>query len=270
LGEGRLQVQGRTEEETEAPEGAQGEGVSIGKLVGSAMRPGVSLKHESHRLMPVDILQALAMTPATAATLIQARRGADNLPQLRSAVKRVAMTVFADRGWQIPEHRAIGAATRMDMFVEQCWREYMGAPCGRCKGHGFVGPKYEALRHRLAECKSCEGAGFTIIPFQWTEATSYQWVGPRGMRQVCPTCRGRCLVEISEAVRAGKLSVCMACWGSGSVPASTRRRARALRYDHMHVYRVWQERFRIVLATLRAHERDGLIVCREALFGAPT
>jgi hypothetical protein len=227
--------------------------MGVAKLIGAALRPGASLKHESHRLMPVDILQALAMTPATAATLIRARRGADNLPQLLAVVKQVAVTVFADRGWQIPEHRAISAATRMDMFVEQCWREYMGEPCKRCRGHGFVGHKYEVLRHRLDDCGWCHGKGF-IIDIK------------KKLRNICPTCRGKRLVEVAEAIKAAKLRVCMACWGAGSVPASTRRRARALRYDPMHIYRVWQERFRTVLATLRAHERDGLIACRRALF----
>lgn len=241
--------------------------MGIAKLVGSALRPGASLKHEHHKLMAVDILQALAMTPAAAATLIQARRGVDNLPQLRAVVKQIATEIFIDRQWTIPEHRAISTDKRMDMFVEQCWREYMGAPCKRCRGHGFVGNKYETLRHRLTECPKCEARGFMFIALNWTETTSYDWVGPRSLRVVCTTCRGKRLVEVSEAVKAGKLKICMACWGSGSVPASTRRRGRALRYDNMHIYHVWQERFRIVLATLRAHERDGLIACREALFG---
>lgn len=243
--------------------------MGIAKLVGTALRPGVSLKHESHKLMPVDILQALAMTPPAAATLIQARRGVDNLPQLRAVVKNVAVTVFDERGWKIPEHRAITPDKRMDMFVEQCWREYMGAPCNRCKGHGFVGHKYEALRHRLSGCSGCGGEGYITVPYEveWTETTAYTWSGPRGVRKVCAACKGKGLVSISEALKAGKLRVCMACWGSGSVPASTRRRGRALRYDNMHIYHVWQERFRIVLATLRAHERDGLIAARDALFG---
>lgn len=243
--------------------------MGMGKIIGTAYRTGASLKHESHKLMPVDIIRALARTLPAAEILIQARRGSDNLPQLRAVVKQIATEIFLERGWQIPEHRAITSSTRFDMFIEQCWREYMGAPCNRCKGHGFVGHKYEVLRHRLSDCAGCFGRGFRYTALEWTETTSYDWTGQRSMRVVCVGCRGKGLVEISEAVKAGKLRVCMACWGSGSVPASTRRRARALRYDHMHIYHVWQERFRIVLATLRSHERDGLVACRDALFGPP-
>jgi hypothetical protein len=241
--------------------------MGLGKIIGSALQPGVSLKHEARRLMPVDILRALAIAPERGATLIKARGGADNLRELVAVVKLTSIEVFADRGWTIPAHRAISADRRMDRFVEQIWREYFGAPCNRCKGHGFVGTKYEILRHSLDHCRRCNGEGFIFLPFTWTESNSIMWTGQRGLRQACPKCRGKRLVEVSEAVKAGKLRVCMACWGAGSVPASIRRRARALRYDHMHVYRVWQERFRIVLATLRAHEREGLIACREVLFG---
>jgi len=35
----------------------------------------------------------------------------------------------------------------------------------------------------------------------------------------------------------------------------------------MDVKRCWQERFRVVLAVLREKEIDGLIICREYLFG---
>jgi len=242
--------------------------MGVAKLIGAALRPGVSLKHESHRIVAVDVLRALAFTTPIASALIHARRGKDNLLELHAAVKQVAAAVFADRGWEIPEHRAISSDKRLDLFVEQCWREYMGEPCKRCRGHGFVGHKYEALRHRLDECAKCQGRGFEIIPFTsgrwvgWPTAETHQF---HGVRQICSSCRGKRLVEVSEAVKAGKLSGCIACWGSGSVPASTRRRARALGCDHMHVYRFWQERFRIVLAALRASERQGLVAVQEAL-----
>jgi len=35
----------------------------------------------------------------------------------------------------------------------------------------------------------------------------------------------------------------------------------------MDIKRVWQQRFRVVLAVLREKEHDGLIICREFLFG---
>jgi hypothetical protein len=134
-------------------------------------------------------------------------------------------------------------------------------------GHGFVGLKYEALRHRLDKCQKCQGRGFEVVPFpeRWVGWPTTESRREYGLRQICSSCRGKRLVEVSEAVKAGKLSVCIACWGSGSVPASTRRRARTLGCDHMHVYRFWQERFRIVLAALRAHERQGLVAVQEAL-----
>jgi len=225
--------------------------MGVGKLIGGALRPGASLKHESHRIVAVDVLRAIACTTPIASALIYASCGRDNLPELAAAVKDIVIAVFADRGWEIAAHRAIPAAARLDRFVAQvCW-EYLGAPCKRCMGHGFVGLKYEALRHRLDECPKCGGAGFVRTA--------------KGLRQICSSCRGKRLVEVSEAVKAGKLSMCIACWGSGSVPASTRRRARTLGCDHMHVYRFWQERFRIVLAALRDHERQGLVAVQEAL-----
>lgn len=240
--------------------------MGVAKLIGAALRPGVSLKHESHRTVAVDVLRALAFTTPIASALIHARRGKDNLPELRAAVKAVALAVFADRGWEIQEHRAISSDKRMDRFVEQCWREYMGAPCKRCKGHGFVGHNYEANRHRLGQCPKCEGKGFEFIPFiRWSGWPTAQTHHLHGVRSPCSSCNGKRLVEVSEAVKDGKLRVCMACWGSGSVPARVSHRARALRYDYMVVYRVWQERFRAVLLTLRMHEREGLVAVREGL-----
>lgn len=246
--------------------------MGVAKIIGAALRPGVSLKHESHRTVAVDVLRALAQTTPIASALIHARQGSDDMLELHSAVKEVALAVFHERGWEIPERRAISSEKRLAMFVEQCWREYMGAPCKRCRGHGFVGLKYEHLKHRLDECAKCQGRGFVFIPFNstywmgWpTEATQRQ----AGMRQTCSSCRGKRLIEVSEEVKTGKLKVCMACWGSGSMPARVSVRARALRYDHMHVYRIWQERFRVVLMQLRAHEREGLVIARDALFGPP-
>ena len=243
--------------------------MSIRKLIGGALRPGASLKHEHHRLMAVDVLRALAFTTPVASALIHARSGKDNLPELAAAVKEIAVSVFSDRGWEIPEHRVISPDKRLDLFVEQCWREYMGEPCKRCRGHGFVGHNYKAnLRHRLYQCQKCEGRGFEFIPFtRWSGFPTAETHHLHGVRRICSSCNGKRLVEVSEAVKVGKLKVCMACWGSGSVAASVRRRARALRYDKMHIYAVWQERFRIVLAGMRAAEREGLIVVRVGLFG---
>jgi len=46
-----------------------------------------------------------------------------------------------------------------------------------------------------------------------------------------------------------------------------RARAKVMHLNRMEIWRVWQERFRVVLAELRAKELDGLIICREYLFG---
>ena len=52
-------------------------------LIRSALHPGTSLKHESHKLTPVDALHALAILPKQSSVLIHARLGQDNLPALQ-------------------------------------------------------------------------------------------------------------------------------------------------------------------------------------------
>lgn len=214
--------------------------------------------------MPVDALHALARGPATGSTLIHARQGQDNLPQLKAVVFQVAMEVFAQREWEVHDRNKFSRQQTFAMFVEQTWREYMGEPCARCKGHGVIGRKLDQVRHSLDDCQMCGTRGYIIVP---TTSYSVRSHKPEQMRKPCPKCRGKMLVEIKQELKASKLRACPACWGSGAVPASVRARAQALRYGHSQVHRVWTERFRTVLATLRTFEMDAMIVAREYLYG---
>jgi len=225
-------------------------------LIRSALHPGTSLKHEPHKLTPVDALHALAVLPKQSSVLIHARFAQDNLPALRAVVRQITMEVFAQRGWQIPQRMKFSREQTLGFFVKQVWREYLGEPCRRCKGYGYVGRKFDTVRHRLGTCQNCAGRGFVLVPR-----------GDYKLRKPCAACRGKRLVEISEEVKARRLKSCPVCWGSGATPASLRARAKALHDNHMQIKRVWQERFRAVLAELRAKEREALIMCREYLFG---
>lgn len=236
--------------------------MSIRQLISAAFHPGTSLKHHGERTMPVDALHALALAPERGAVLIHARQGQDNMPMLRAVVKQITAEIFAQRGWQIP-HRRYTAEQRLDFFVEQVWREYMGEPCHRCKGHGYVGRKLDLVRHRLDSCRTCSSSGFVTVP---TSALSIETKTPLLVRHVCPACRGKRLVEVVEALTAKRLRQCPECFGSGSVAASWRVRARAMRCSHTQVRREWLERFRAVLMTLREMERDAMIVCREQIY----
>ena len=233
-------------------------------LIRSVLHPGTTLKHEHHKLMPVDALHALAIIPKQSSVVLHARLGQDNLPALRAVVLQISMEVFVQRDWEITERRKFSRAQTLGFFVEQVWREYMGEPCRWCKGHGYVGRKYDTVRHRLGICETCQGRGYVI----WqTKSQSIATRASLNMRKPCGTCRGKRLVEISEEIKARRLKPCSACWGSGAIPASVRARARALHYGRSQVHAVWQERFRVVLAVLRGKELDGLILCREYLFG---
>jgi hypothetical protein len=232
--------------------------MGVVSLIRSALHPGSTLKHEAHKLMPVDALHALAVLPKQSSVVIHARLGQDNLPALRAVVLQLTMEIFAQREWEIPERRKFKREQTLRFFVEQVWREYMGEPCRRCKGHGYVGRKYDTIRHRLGTCETCHGQGFVMMAMRGSQGK---------IRKPCATCRGKRLVEISEEVKARRLKPCPVCWGSGAIPASLRARAKALHDNHMQIKRVWQERFRVVLAELRAKELDGLIICREYLFG---
>jgi len=232
--------------------------MGVASLIRSALHPGTTLKHEHHKIMPVDALHALARAPRASSVLIHARFGQENLEQLRAVVLQIAMEVFAHRDWQIPQRRQFSRERTLGFFVEQVWHEYLGEPCRRCKGYGYIGRKFDTVRHSLGSCQNCRGMGFVMMQ------------SPRPaikLRSPCPTCRGKGLVEISEEVKARRLRPCAECWGSGAMPASVRARAKALRLSRMEAWRVWQERFRVVLAELRAKEHDGLIICREFLFG---
>jgi len=233
-------------------------------LIRSALQTGATLKHEHHKLMPVDALHALAIVPKASSVVIHARLGQDNLPALRAVVLQLTMEVFAHREWSVPVRQKFTVAQTLGFFVEQVWREFMGEPCRRCKGHGYVGRKYDTIRHRLGTCETCQGRGFVL----WqTKSMSIATRSTLAMRKPCGTCRGKRLVEISEEAKAHRLKACPACYGSGAIPASLRARAKALRTHHMDIKRVWLERFRVVLAVLREKELDGLIICREYLFG---
>jgi hypothetical protein len=238
--------------------------MGVAKLISAALQPGASLKHVAHKIVPVDALHALALAPEQSSVLIKARLGDDNLSALRAVVMQLTMEVFAQRRWSVPERRKFTRAQTLYFFVEQVWREYLGEPCRWCKGHGYVGRKYDTIRHRLGTCETCHGRGFVLVP---TNSYSVETRKPLTIRRPCATCRGKTLVEISEEVKARRLKVCLACWGSGTIPGSLRARAKALHDNHMQIKRVWQERFRVVLAVLREKERDGLIICREYLFG---
>lgn len=227
--------------------------MSLRTLIGAALHPGTSLKHNGEKVVPVDALHALAVAPLEGSILLHARLGEDNLKQLKIVVKFVAMEIFAQREWTVFGRR-MSPDQRMDLFVEQVWREYMGEPCRNCKGHGYIGRKLDLVRHKLKGCGGCHGSGWVL--------------NPSGLKAVCTTCRGKTLVTVTEELKAGRLRTCPACWGSGSVPATIRARARALHYDHQQIRRVWLERFRAVLMTLREHERNALIICREQLYGA--
>jgi len=233
-------------------------------LIRSALQTGVTLKHEARKLMPVDALHALAVVPKQSSVLIHARFGQDNLPALRAVVLQITMEIFAQRDWKLPERRKFTRAQTLGFFVEQVWREYLGEPCRSCTGHGYVGRKYDTIRHRLGSCETCQGRGFVM----WqTKSMSVKTRTTLAIRKPCGTCRGKRLVEISEEVKARRLKACPACRGSGAIRASVRARARALHYGHSQVHAVWQQRFRTVLAVLREKELDGLIICREYLFG---
>lgn len=237
--------------------------MGVHSLIKAALHPGTTLKHHGERIVPVDALHALALAPVKGSVLIHARLGEDNLAALRTVVLQITMEVFAQREWKIPERRKFTRMQTLRFFVEQAWREYMGERCRRCKGHGYVGRKYDTIRHRLGTCATCQGRGFVM----WQTKSSS--VGTRSSLQVrkpCATCKGKRLVEISEEMKARRLKSCPECWGSGSVPASLRARARAMHENHMHIKRVWLERFRVVLMTLRDYERDALIVVREMLY----
>lgn len=226
--------------------------MGIRNLIGSAMHPGTSLQHNGQKIVPVDALHALALAPPVGSVLVHARQGEDNIEQLRTVVRFVAMEIFAARHWTIFGRR-MKPEQRMGLFVEQVWREYMGEPCRTCMGHGYVGRKLDLVRHRLDRCKACRARGYVF--------------NPSGLRIPCAVCRGKTLVEVIEQLKAKRLRQCPVCWGAGAAPASLRARARALHYDHKHIARVWLERFRVVLMTLRDYERDALIVCREQLYG---
>jgi len=238
--------------------------MGVVSLIRSALHPGTTLKHEAYKLMPVDALHALAVMPKESSVVIHARLGQDNLPALRAVVLHLTIEVFAQREWKVPQRRKFTGMQTLRFFVEQVWREYMGEPCRRCKGHGYVGRKYDTIRHRLGTCETCHGQGYTLVP---TGSYSVETRKPLKIRKPCASCRGKRLVEISEEVKARRLKPCPVCWGSGAIPASLRARAKALHENHMQIKRVWQERFRVVLAELRAKELDGLIICREYLFG---
>jgi hypothetical protein len=232
--------------------------MGVVSLIRSALHPGTSLKHEGHKLMPVDALHALAVLPKESSVVIHARLGEDNLPALRGVVLHLTIEVFAQREWKIPQRRKFTGMQTLRFFVEQVSREYLGEPCRRCNGHGYLGRKYDTIRHRLGTCETCHGQGFVMMAMRGSQGK---------IRKPCATCRGKRLVEISDEVKARRLKSCPVCWGSGSIRASVRARARALHYGHSQVHAVWQQRFRVVLAELRAKELDGLMICREYLFG---
>lgn len=232
--------------------------MGLRQLISAALHPGTTLEHRADRIMPVDALHALALAPERGSVLIHARLGQDNIPMLQAVVKQVAMEIFAARGWRIVQ-RKYTAQQRLDMFCEQVWREYMGEPCRRCKGHGWIGRKLDLIRHRLDKCRNCGGSGYRLRPSQSSPDYCF--------RVPCSTCRGKRLVEVIEELKARRLRQCPECWGSGSIAASVRARAHALRVGHSTLHQVWQERFRVVLMTLRDLERDALIVCREQLYG---
>lgn len=237
--------------------------MGVHSLIKAALHPGTTLQHHGEKIVPVDALHALALAPAKGSVLIHARIGQENLAQLEIVVQQVALQIFAERNWTI-HGRRMNPTERMRRFCEQVWREYMGEPCRRCKGHGWVGRKLDLVRHRLGTCESCQGRGFVIVQ---TKSSSVETRSTLLVRKPCSTCRGKRLVEVVEELKAKRLRQCPACWGSGSVPATMRARARALRYDHKHVGAVWMERFRAVLMALRNYERDALIICREQLYG---
>lgn len=238
--------------------------MGVTSLIRRALHPGTSLKQNLERITPVDALTALARTPATGSTLVHARQGWDNLWQLRMTVNAVTVEVFQARDWDIRVRPKYTMGDTLTMFIEQIWREYMGEPCVRCKGHGVIGRKLDMVRHHLAECATCHATGLVLVA---TTAYSVQSKRPMMMKRPCPSCHGKKLIEIKQELKAGRLRSCPECWGSGAVPASVRARARAIHYGNSQVHRVWQERFRVVLATLRTYEMDALILCREYLFG---
>jgi hypothetical protein len=230
------------------------------KLVGAAHRTGTSLKHEARRIVPVDALHALGRSPYAGVVLIHAQLGQDNLRELHAMVKATTLELFRQREWTIYARGKHSIDATIDLFVEQTWREYMGAPCKRCRGLGYVGRKLDMVRHRLGYCPHCEHAGFVLREVAGSEGGEY-------LRVPCPVCRGKQLVTIKEELKAGRLHACPLCAGVGRAPASVRTRARALHYGKSQIHDVWQERFRVVLSTLRALERDAMIVCREQLYG---
>mgnify|MGYP001594990569 CR=1 FL=1 len=238
--------------------------MGVTSLVRRALHPGTSLKHDAERLTPVDALHALARTSVTGSTLIHARQGQDNMPQLKAVVFQIAMEIFAHRNWQVQDRGRFSRHATFDAFVEQVWREYMGEPCKRCKGHGVVGRKFDQVRHRLADCEACGSRGYVMV---LTKSWSVKERKPLIMRKPCPMCRGKMLIEIKQELKAGRLHSCPACAGGGAAPASVRVRAKALHYGHSQVHTVWTERFRAVLAALRSHEFWAMMECQEYLYG---
>jgi RecJ-like exonuclease len=270
-------------------------------LIKAALHPGTSLKHHGERVSPVDALQALARAPQMGSVLLHARLGQDNLVMLRAVVNEVAMNVFEKRNWTVGRRRYVTVSCdtchakgvvrtpagveqpcprckgkrsierdRMDLFVDQIWREYMGEPCHRCRGYGYVGRKFDTLRHKLDKCRNCGGGGYRLRPVREPrEGDEYHFTAraPVYLRVPCDTCHGKGLSVIVEELKARRLSHCPECFGSGSVAASLRARAKAIRFDAMHVSRVWLERFRVVLMTLRDLERAALVVIRDQLYG---
>lgn len=239
-------------------------------LIGRALHPGVSLAHNPNEIMPVEALIAMGRIKKEphGALVLHAKHAGESLEQVRAVVLMLALEIFAQQEWVVHPRKKYTRDDTMRMFANQVWREFFGEPCETCKGHGVLGQKLDSVRHRMAPCEVCANKGYIMRPFTGDKVKAFKGMG--SLRVPCETCRGNRYVQITEALKAGKLRSCSACSGTGTVKSSLRARGRALQYDHQHVRRVWIDRFTAVLVELRRIELASLYECVDYLYGPNT
>lgn len=225
-------------------------------LTRRALQPGADLSHDHYHTVPVDALHALGRCKSEiGSAILHAKFGEVDIERMRAATLVAVMDLFAMKGWEVEDRKLYSVADTLKFFVIQVVDEFLGEPCPRCRGRGFLGMIYGKIWHQMHKCEACMGRGYTKA---LTKSSSISVKKQLLVRRPCAACLGKKLVNVVHDVKPKRTKPCRNCRGTGKKLASSRARARALRYDHSRIIRVWGERFDETMRMLRNHAKAAM------------